>query len=293
MQTNLDAFTDVAKFVIFDPTVVDSMTGDRDSLEDMIESATSTGSAIVYSYASDGKTAFRILVNEPLPPEWVKRRECGVEGARLRVPSGSIMAAGAEHVWPKVNTEHTTEATIPPGDYLVDAFDIDWDEDVLDAKRRAMVGAKNVRIADVLGVLVGLGLFGIFIGLCSIAWSLFEQTWTPLKVAGVLVGGYWAILIPVLLLARWGKATERVGQAQDELSKEFPSTVLWLRPAEGVRDFNVGKFGMEYVEPAVKDDAVGLSRLGCIGSAIGLLAICFVIALIIALVTAWVSGTFS
>ncbi|MCH8823110.1 MAG: hypothetical protein IH984_06330 [Planctomycetes bacterium] len=293
MQMNLDAFTDVARFVIFDPTVVDSMTGDRDRLEDMIESATSTGSAIVYSYASDGEAAFRVLVNEPLPPKWVKRRQCGIEGARLRVPSGRIMAAGAEYVWPEVNTEHATEAAIPPGDYLVDAFDIEWDGVVLNKKLRAMVGVKNIRIANVLGVSIGFGFVCTLIGLCSILWSLFEQSWLPLKVAGVLVGGYWAILIPVLLLARWGKATERVGQAQDELAKEFPSTVLWLRPAEGVRNFNVGKFGMGYVEQAVKEDAVGRPVRGCMGSAVGLFVICFVIALIIALFTFWVSGTLS
>lgn len=291
MQFDLEAFTDVAQFVIFDPEVIEAR-GDqgRDDFERLIDDATAKGDAIAYSYASDGGASFRVLVGESPPEAWLKRKDFGVEGARLRVPSGRIMAAGVEYVWPEVQPEDATVAEIPPGDYLVDAFDVEWDESEVDMLLRDRVSVTDIRLDRISGVLLAIGFFGIIIGLFSIVWSIMGQTWTPVKVAGVLIGGYWAIISPFLVFLFFHKGSGRVHKALDEFWKDRPGEVIWLRPVTDESSFNPGKFGSAYVESSrtepVEDTG---SVLGCISNAIGFLFVCFVIALIISLVTLWVS----
>jgi len=293
MQFDLDACCADSCVVIFDVASIRSpKEGEEVDVAREVERAAAAGEVIAYAEGSEEPSGlFRVLVNESPPDAWLERQENGVRGARLRMPSGRIMAATATDVWPNLTLSEYSTQSIEPGDYLVDAFRVRWSEEEKRHAMRSRVSAVQSWLRGAGIVMGGVGGAGILGGLLAALAGLFEQTWIPIKVAGVMLIPYWAVTGTFLLVLAKSGVFRRVSAAEEAVQKEQPDLVVWLRPIAGERDFSAGKFGSWATDPsAPKAKKSGMTKAGCVGAGLLLLLICFLVALPIALVTTWVSG---
>ncbi len=132
MPIDLIAGTDAALCAVYDPASVSRLrlfTWDK-LLAGMLDKEAEAGRLVLLDTGADGTFKLRAYVDEPPPPELVARAFHHEQGKLLRVPSGTLHSAGAEYLVDEKQAapELSTTATIPPGDYRVDAYLIDHDE---------------------------------------------------------------------------------------------------------------------------------------------------------------------
>jgi hypothetical protein len=128
MKHDLDAFSDVACQLLFDPT----LKFDLSKIDVFAGGEPDAGSCLVYSNGSDGTVRFRVWIEEVPSDAFRARAAYGARTRLLRVPSGRLVATGLENA-PDSTGFHTEglpegealETTIPPGNYDVEAFDFD------------------------------------------------------------------------------------------------------------------------------------------------------------------------
>ncbi|MEM7227523.1 MAG: hypothetical protein AAF432_01780 [Planctomycetota bacterium] len=294
MQFDLFASTDVAEYVIFDPTLIEPVDDELADFEAILSMASTSGKAL--RYGSDHGATFRFVVNEVPPVEWLEQSDCGVENALLRVPSGRLMVAGAEDVLPTLQAAYANERSVPPGNYEVDAFCVNWDSDEEDDRVRALIGRRTASMSDAVESLVGIGLFGMAVaGTLSIVAAILQQTLVPLKVTGILLGGYWALLLPVMLLPPIRRLISRAGEARQTVQSDMPSIVVWMRSTDQTSTSTSGVFGAAFVPPKADDTPLPRDRMtlrqwvsNCITIALIVLAM-IVLAALISVVTLWVT----
>ncbi len=90
-----------------------------------LEALAAEGRVLLFADALDGETAWRVHVDEEVDETVLASASGWVRGARLHVPSGVLRAAGVGEV-----TEE--RASIPRGDYHVDAFTTDWGDALME-----------------------------------------------------------------------------------------------------------------------------------------------------------------
>jgi hypothetical protein len=112
--------------VLFDPAVK----FDLSQVDIFAGGQPDPGACLVYSNGSDGTVRFRLWIDESPSEAFRARAAYGARARLLRVPSGRVVATGLENA-PDANgfnaeelpEGEVAEATIPPGDYEVEAFD--------------------------------------------------------------------------------------------------------------------------------------------------------------------------
>jgi len=211
MHADLESGTDVVQHVFYDLSFVTKVDGEAE-----IARAAKAGSLLAMSTSSDGLLEYRVFVDEELPEALRPRISTTQKDVLLRVPSGTLIAAGMERAGVPANAESTME--LPAGNYLVDVseLDYDWDRDIVPVLRAELGGGYR---RELIGGLVGAGL-------------------TLLGIGGLVTGGL-AWSLPIMILAAvilvFGLVTRRVvpGAAykarKTEISRRFPGLVLVLR----------------------------------------------------------------
>ena len=133
MRYDLTSGTDASAHALFDPDAVLRIDADTPypDWERWVRTQEATGRVLHYSDGADGKLHMKVVIDEPFDdPGHV--RGPGIEGAVLRVPSGTLSLGGIEYLPaiggrpPRPNLVSSVE--VPPGNYRVEAFEVEWDE---------------------------------------------------------------------------------------------------------------------------------------------------------------------
>ena len=256
MQTRITAATDIATFIIFDPASIPADAINPKRPLEAIETLTADGSAICYSFASDGEADFAVLVDEEPADEWVARRRNGIDDVLLRVPSGRMIATGYEDLCGRGERKYSPEtfvpemgdtAMVPPGDYAVEAFEIDWGEDVVhEITARAIPG--DEKLETIFGTSMGCVVWATILILPAVLGILWKQSGfnVALKVGAYAFGFELVFWLIAILVVKYSKAWRRMNDLRKEVESQHPGAVLVLRSlcgAEAQREFKIGKFG--------------------------------------------------
>lgn len=214
MRVDLTSFTDVAQHALYDPGVALPPADDSDR----VLAAVPDGKLFVVDTAADGELHWCLFVDEPLPADLGARVERETPDALLRVPTGRLATSGLEYVG-RAAEKATATVEVPPGSYLVDVYelDFDWDRDIVPVLERE-IGAgyrREGRVGPVGGMLVLSGLVAAAIGLFSWSFSVFG--------AGVGIAVLGAVVLAV------GLPRGDYEQRKRAIAMRFPSLVLVLR----------------------------------------------------------------
>lgn len=270
--------------------------GVREACAAEVDAATADGSAFAIDGFDDDtdEIPLRLVIGEMPDAAWLARRHGGVSGVPLRVPSGRLIAASAEDFWPGPVDAEPQEIDVPPGEYLVDAFHVRWDDDPEFRALTAQLNSWGGRANELAFVLLGIGGVGMLVALGTPFWALQSWSSVPMKVALIIGTAYWLLAGPIILLIRRLPASRHARAAGERLTADFPATVLWLRQ----RDNRVGpppgpsRFRLDESIGAPLDSDTSpvekQSRLGCVFAGLMGFTVLFLIALGIALVTDWV-----
>jgi len=261
---HLSATTTATGYVIFDPAAVAPIVGWGD-LEELFESAlkdNAKGNLILYSNSRDGTLALSVYVDEEPPDELRLRAANVVRDGFCRFPSGRIRFAGAEDFGARDGTTATgSSASIPPGEYRAEGFDVAWEPARVEDELRKAAGPAAYRFHSLLDATAGLGcmfaLLSMFLFFAAIATG-FVMHWS-LGLLCVLM-----LILPVVL--RRTPIERRFIAARREVHKRFPPVVLVLHRSFKSDDrsnlsglaFGVGHVkrhkakGFEVVFPAVR-----------------------------------------
>lgn len=220
MHAELESATDIASHVLYDPSI-----GGRVEKEAEVEAAARAGTLLAMYTAGDGALGYRIYVDEDLPDALRGRVATTHEGLLLKVPSGKLVASGLEHHGDATKAAATAE--VPAGNYLVDAYelDYDWDRDIVPVLRAELGSAygRDTMIRAVSGLLILAGVGCLVAG--ALAWSVF-----------VAVGGAVALVLG-LGLARLA-TTAAYEARRREIELRFPGLVLVLRRLDAAADLS-------------------------------------------------------
>lgn len=124
MVVDLEAGTDTAACVLFDPGALDHL-APADITETRTVHEAFLGNLLLLNTAADGSYSFRVYLDERPPPEVIGDARDEEPGRLLRVPTGVLRASGAEYLGRRasdVPPNQMRSVKIPPGNYLVDAY---------------------------------------------------------------------------------------------------------------------------------------------------------------------------
>lgn len=233
MVGHLYADTDAATMVLFDPEA--AATALRESTvvgQEEVETAAAAGDMVHWYTTADGAFRLQVFVDEAVPDVYVSRGSNRVEGRLLHVPSGRLVFSGAEMLLdrPEEWDVRSATMTLPPGDYALEAFEVDWssrDDAEFERRWRAEAGAIGATAVRVLGlftgllVLVSLGLFIPTVVLLTKPAKL----WEGIVRVGPWIGGAW-----VFVLVAWRlPPVRRINAVRERLEREQPDAVVSLR----------------------------------------------------------------
>src|SRR5690242_4425799 len=119
MHHEMHSGTDAATHALFDP----SLTPPLEHEDKTIELAERDGRVLLIATGGDGELGYRIYVDAPIPDELLARAKPVASDLLLRAPSGQLVACGLENV----AFRRESEASVGPGNYLVDAWETDFD----------------------------------------------------------------------------------------------------------------------------------------------------------------------
>lgn len=273
MRVRLHSSTDTADHAIFDSTLpgryppqttkAPSAVADRGGIaqavteEDQYEYLSRLTEARVilgYSDGSDGSIGIQVLIDEP-PDEILASRQFGlVENLCLPVPSGRLIACGAEYLHTTTSrksdeTENLgfahmgSEAAIPSGNYRCTAFNVHFSQSEAEKFFGAPGDAQLRRMILWSELSTGTGCFCMFMALVSalVAFSWPEQTLYYCAALLLMFG------LACLWLFQYPTARTGLLAARQTLQAHAPpDVVLVLKRIEDVfdpQDFAPGKIG--------------------------------------------------
>ena len=212
MRFEMTSWTDVAIHALYDPTVAK-----REHKLDGVHASAATGDLLAID-AGDGDLGLGVYLDEPIPADFEARVQNITRDILLRVPSGRLCATGLENIGDEAEMKAST-ISVPPGDYLVDAYDLefDWDRDIDPVLVRELGSSykRELRLGGFGGAVLLGGLVSAVLGLVL---------WRP----GVLIAGILGILIGIGAL-RLGVPGADFEARRDAIVRRFPSVVLVLR----------------------------------------------------------------
>lgn len=229
MIHTLESGTDAANMVLFDPEVLPA--GRAEFGQEEVEAAAAEGRLVHWYTAADGSFRLRLYVEEPVPAELASRAVNGVTGRLLRVPGGRVYFAGVELLLDG-ETAWRSEASagLPPGDYVIDAFEVDWTEGDDQAFQRhweARVGVLGARLVSGLEVATAVALLVTLGSLIPAVVLLFTRP------SGLLEFAPWLLGLWVVILVVWRlPGVRRIQGVREELQQGMPDGVVALRRVE-------------------------------------------------------------
>ena len=268
MQHLLQSSTDLAVHAIFDPEAMLHVINDaqlEEIHEDQLAPDLERGNALLYSWGSDGGSTFQVFVDEEPGPDLVQRGSNRLTSALLHAPSGRLCAAGIEALCRPGKRAITAEEfvfeskdigsciPIPPGDYIVDAFEAGGapSKDV-----GPVLGCRSVYNVGARVTIVGSALIG---AAALVSLVLGARWWR--------VSFIWLAWLPLFWLLLWGLNAWRNTRSFPVRSEDAPlerpfDAVIVLRRADASADgkgLRGGRFGPGYAidKPPDSDPGAG------------------------------------
>lgn len=199
-----------------------------------LDASVAAAALVFYNLGDHDDLRFRLFVDEPVDP---RLERCATRRASggLRVPSGRLVACDLDDLnYPPVVTSppHSTEMRIGPGDYLVEAFELDFGGEDLRAADAAARAASSVGfhiervVGPVAGFVVGAGLLGILV---VILFAIGFDAWAE---AGGVFGSRYGLaylgFVATIAVLRALPGVRRVSAARKRTLSEFPDAVVRL-----------------------------------------------------------------
>jgi hypothetical protein len=198
-----------------------------------LEVETARGSLVALALRDPGEreddpVIVDLFVDEPLDPELERRAGAKKHGV-LGVPSGRLVLADLHDV----GITTAGEQAIPPGNYDVTSFEIDWDAEVDDAAEAAAAAASKNGVAferilgPATGVLICLTVIVLGYAACTTMTSneTVVEAWRSGRWYAAFFGAAWVALLLLWVVTPAGKA----GKARAQKRAEFADFVVHLR----------------------------------------------------------------
>jgi len=231
VKLELEAGTDAGAFLLYDPTSLDAPAESASFTARMeqLHAAVSSGHALSYSYAADGSSLLHLYLDQRVPQMVLRRIERTHRGL-LRIPSGQVRYAGIEYLGRPATGTMATEATVPPGDYEVTAYELEWGEAASNAADRAAEKADGR--GATWSSLGGFGCaFSVLLALCggSAIWALRQSEPAPdfwRWVQRIVIG--WAVWVTASVILLRLPSSKRAEAARRQTRHDFPEVVVEL-----------------------------------------------------------------
>jgi hypothetical protein len=255
MRFDVQAFTDVAGFAFYDPAAVPHLLCGAVDLMQARDDEVAGGRLLAVEARSDGGARARIYVGDTVPDEMRTHQEDSIKDCLLRVPSGRLVFSGMEDLWtqrpeqvkPEAFRSSTgEESRVPPGNYLAEAWSIDWG-DRLEKLRDEIKGPADRVFDRLIGPLMGLVLACTFLG-APVAGAIlaleygWASAWTLIKYTLLAHAVFWP-LVWLYVKISGAHSPEAVWQ-EEALLKEHPEIILVLTRLPDGADLSGRKGGL-------------------------------------------------
>lgn len=230
MKRNIEGWTSAGYWVLHDAQRTPRLAQPRNASDftrfwDEVANEARRGTIVAYQHEGGGEVNGRLFVDEPVEPALAARARNRAEGL-LPVPSGTLLAEGAEALWGGT-PDARIEQEIEPGDYEVTGFEVEWGEEA-EAAVESVVQEREAlaaRIERILGPATG-GLFVLTLGAlvagCVLAKTPFEL---PNRALTAVFALAWLVVIGLWRVFRVSRAQD----ARDRAYVDFPTLVIHLR----------------------------------------------------------------
>ena len=241
MRFDLTSFTDAGTHALFDPGAVEPLPEDSPfrEWEAWVRRLESTGSCLTYNEGGDGDTKLKLVVDEPFDDPGQTRSRL-LSGAVLRVPTGRLHFAGIEYVFwdghPKPNLKAAgAGARVPPGNYAVEGFHVDWSGRGPEAERErdAMLQPGDRQYARRFdGCIAPLCVLTILAAAVSalLMLCLSGRPWASKLAWAAAAACVAAAAVAMLWLTSRSPRMDRWAAADETMWKRYPQFVVILTP---------------------------------------------------------------
>lgn len=224
MRHIIDVGTEVATLCVFDPQALpDNFDEAGADALDVLRQMRIDERAFVCATGADGSFVLHVSVNETLPPELQKHLKDPVPLRNFRVPSGTLIACGAEAAT-RAGTppEPGVGAVIQvqPGTYDAVAYRGEWPTGTL-AQRFREKAPSGFFFFRHFSKLVAVAVLAIILAVPAL-WLAPDLNWRLGVAAAVLI----AVLLPVFIAGT--KKYKEGERLTHELERELPSFFLEL-----------------------------------------------------------------
>ncbi len=259
MTSALTAATDVAVYAVFDPAAMLHVINDPklDHIdEEVIARDVEQGNVLLYSWGSDGGTRFRVYLDEEPESEVTELAIGRKERMLLRVPGGTLFAVGLEYLCrpgePPIDQDGFAKAvgdmgqgaTIPPGNYAADGFQLKREVPRFGLAGKATCLGLLLSIVGTAAVILGVLVSALLGGDWRSAWLYWA----------VILAMYWIPVLLALAISDNLPSARRLRRRLKEQEKRFPfDAVLVLRRLRDDADLTSlqgGAFGSYYAQPS-------------------------------------------
>lgn len=266
MRYDLTSGTDVGSHALYDPDAVVPIDADTPypEWERWMRGQERAGRVLHYSDGADGRVRLKVVIDEDFD-DVGHRRGPGVEGAVLRVPSGTLCMSGVEYL-PAIGgrpprEKMVTRVEVPAGNYQVEAFEVEWDENDgrAERERREMLQAGDSEYARFVNRCACPACVAVMLAclVFNLGMLFLRKAWGwKLTAIGISLG--------VTLLATWVmhalthcQRMRRWEEAEAAIERHYPHLVVVLTRLPGdvvPAHFPAGRFGPGH---EVEEVAVG------------------------------------
>jgi|GEM_PF-2118100 len=244
MHHVIEAATDVATVCCFDPIglPIDFEQNARTDPRGCLQTLAQEGRLWYQNTGADGSYLFHIYIDENVPSEILERCSDPKTISRFLVPSGQLVACGAEYIsgspqrssdprgGPKKYSGEEETCTIPPGEYTFRAWRAEWPEEVFANRMVAALGEEDFNRRQRVGLFQGLVVCGLLLsGVVAVFATLSKTARGALGLTGLLVmwGGI-ILLLQIIprLLGRMKSPGSR--ELEKQIEREMPNVVVQL-----------------------------------------------------------------
>jgi hypothetical protein len=255
MRYDLTSGTDLGSHALYDPDAIVRIDADTPypEWEQWVRGQEGAGRVLHYSDGADGRVRLKLVVDEEFDDPG-HRRGPGVEGAVLRVPSGTVCMSGVEYL-PAIGgrpprERMVTRVDVPAGNYHVEAFEVEWDESDgrAERERREMLQPGDGEFARFVNRCALPACVGVML-LClvfNLGMLFLRKHWTwKLSAIGVslavtlIAAGLMRVMTRCERMRRWE-------EAEAAIERHYPHLVVVLTRLAGDEvpaRFVAGRFG--------------------------------------------------
>jgi hypothetical protein len=183
MKHVVEAGTDAALLLIFDPG---ALPGDFDSRAkwdpiEILKTLTEQGRAYLINTSADGGYLLHVYVDEPLPEAMQQHAKDPETVGTFSAPTGKLYFTGAEYAFREDDAPLRKypgmggSFLVPPGDYRLTVFNMDYPEDLAEDRLREQVSSLAFGLHQNGGCFVGIAFLAFLGVLAALRWTTWES----------------------------------------------------------------------------------------------------------------------